>query len=365
MLRREEVQSVAICLLHSYANPAHERAVAEAVRAALPDVAVSVSHEILPEIKEYPRTSTTVINAYVQPVVRAYVTSLAARLRALGIEAPLQLMQSNGGLASAEFAAAAPAHIIESGPAAGVVGGAALATKLDEPRVITFDMGGTTAKAGLVEHGEVLRTEALEVGAGVMAGSRLLVGAGYLLKLPAIDLAEVGAGGGSICRLDAGGAPKVGPDSAGAEPGPVCYGRGGTNRTITDCNLVLGYLDPAGLVGGALKLDVDAARAAIARDAGRAAASVGRRSGVRHAAAGIGVDDARDPRGVGGARTRSAAVRAAGIRRQRSAVRRRDRGRTGHRARDRAAAAGRVQRIRPAGGGYRTSRDAEPADAAR
>ncbi len=266
MLRREEVQSVAICLLHSYANAVHERAVAEAVRAALPDVAVSVSHEILPEIKEYPRTSTTVINAYVQPVVRAYVTALAARLRALGIEAPLQLMQSNGGLASVEFAAAAPAHIIESGPAAGVVGGAALATKLDEPRVITFDMGGTTAKAGLVEHGEVLRSEALEVGAGVMVGSRLLVGAGYLLKLPAIDLAEVGAGGGSICRLDAGGAPKVGPDSAGAEPGPVCYGRGGTQPTITDCNLVLGYLDPGGLVGGALKLDADAAHAAVARE---------------------------------------------------------------------------------------------------
>ncbi|MGP0003181.1 MAG: hydantoinase/oxoprolinase family protein [Acetobacteraceae bacterium] len=265
MLRREAVQSVAICLLHSYANPAHERAVADAVSAALPDVAISVSHEILPEIKEYPRTSTTVINAYVQPVVRAYVTSLVARLRELDIQAPLQLMQSNGGLASAEFAAIAPAHIIESGPAAGVVGGAALATKLDEPRVITFDMGGTTAKAGLVENGEVLRSEALEVGAGVMAGSRLLVGAGYLLKLPAIDLAEVGAGGGSICRLDAGGAPKVGPDSAGADPGPVCYGRGGTEPTITDCNLVLGYLDPAGLVGGALKLDVDAARSAIAR----------------------------------------------------------------------------------------------------
>jgi N-methylhydantoinase A len=266
MLRQEEVRSVAICLLHSYANPVHERAVAEAVHAAMPDVAISVSHEILPEIKEYPRTSTTVINAYVQPVVRAYVTSLAARLRELGIEAPLQLMQSNGGLASAEFAAAAPAHIIESGPAAGVVGGAALATKLGEPRVITFDMGGTTAKAGLVEQGEVLRSEALEVGAGVMAGSRLLVGAGYLLKLPAIDLAEVGAGGGSICRLDAGGAPKVGPDSAGAEPGPACYGRGGTLPTITDCNLVLGYLDPGGLIGGALKLDVDAARASIARE---------------------------------------------------------------------------------------------------
>jgi len=266
MLRAENVQSVAVCLLHSYANPAHEDAVAEAVRAALPDIAISVSHEILPEMKEYPRTSTTVINAYVQPVVRAYITALDARLRALGIAAGLQLMQSNGGLASAEFAAAAPAHIIESGPAAGVVGGAALARHLGERRLITFDMGGTTAKAGLVEDGEVLRSEAIEVGGGVMVGSRLLVGAGYMLKLPAIDLAEVGAGGGSICRLDAAGAPKVGPDSAGADPGPVCYGRGGTAPTITDCNLVLGYLDPAGLAGGALRVDPAAARAAIARE---------------------------------------------------------------------------------------------------
>ena len=263
ILRAENVQSVAICLLHSYANPAHERAVARHVRAALPDIAVSVSHEILPEIKECPRTSTTVINAYVQPAVRAYITALDARLRALGIAAGLQLMQSNGGLAAAEFAAAAPAHIIESGPAAGVVGGAVLARHLREPRLITFDMGGTTAKAGLVENGDVLRSEALEVGGGVMVGSRLLVGAGYMLKLPAIDLAEVGAGGGSICRLDAAGAPKVGPESAGADPGPVCYGRGGTAPTITDCNLVLGYLDPAGLVGGTLRMDTNAARAAI------------------------------------------------------------------------------------------------------
>ena len=364
MLRAEHVQSVAICLLHSYANPAHERAVADAVRAALPDVAISVSHEILPEIKEYPRTSTTVINAYVQPVVRAYITALDARLRALGIAAPLQLMQSNGGLASAEFAATAPAHIIESGPAAGVVGGAALATRLDEPRVITFDMGGTTAKAGLVENGEVLRAEALEVGGGVMTGSRLLVGAGYLLKLPAIDLAEVGAGGGSICRLDAAGAPKVGPDSAGADPGPVCYGRGGTEPTITDCSLVLGYLDPAGLVGGALKLDADAARASIARNACRTVAPVRGGSGIRHAASGICIDDACDPRRVGGARARSATVRAARVRRQRAAVRRGDCRRARHHPRDRAAAARCVQRLRPAGRRRRTPCDAQPADAA-
>ena len=266
MLRAENVLSVAICLLHSYANPAHEQAVAQAVGDAIPEMAISVSSEILPEIKEYPRTSTTVINAYVQPVVRAYITALDARLQALGIDAPLQLMQSNGGLASSAFAAESPAHIIESGPAAGVVGAAALARRLDESQIITFDMGGTTAKAGLVENGEVLRTEALEVGGGVMAGSRLLVGAGYLLKLPAIDLAEVGAGGGSICRLDRAGAPKVGPQSAGAVPGPACYGLGGIAPTITDCNLALGYLDPGGLTGGTMRLDLKAARAAIQRD---------------------------------------------------------------------------------------------------
>ncbi|MSP05675.1 MAG: hydantoinase/oxoprolinase family protein [Acetobacteraceae bacterium] len=265
-LRAENVHSLAICLLHSYANPAHERAVADAVRAALPGMDISISHEILPEIKEYPRTSTTVINAYVQPVVRAYITSLEARLKALGITAPLHLMQSNGGLAPAEFAAAYPAHIVESGPAAGVVGAAALAQRLDEKSLITFDMGGTTAKAGLVENGDVLRAEAIEVGGGVMSGSRLLVGNGYMLKLPAIDLAEVGAGGGSICSLDAAGAPKAGPQSAGADPGPACYGKGGTAPTITDCNLILGYLDPVGLAGGALPLNIDLARAAIQRD---------------------------------------------------------------------------------------------------
>jgi N-methylhydantoinase A len=263
LLRAEGVQSVAISLLHSYANPTHERMVAEAVRAQLPEVAVSVSHEILPEIKEYPRTSTTVVNAYLQPVMAGYIRRLSGRLRAQKIGAPLQFMQSNGGLAAAEHAATFPAHIVESGPAAGVVGAAVLAARLDESRLITFDMGGTTAKAGLVEAGKILRAEAIEVGAGVMAGARLLVGAGYMLKLPAIDLAEVGAGGGSICSIDPAGAPVAGPRSAGADPGPVCYGRGGSEPTITDCNLVLGYLDAGGLVGGALKLDADAARRAV------------------------------------------------------------------------------------------------------
>lgn len=262
-IRDEGVTSVAVCLLHSYANPEHERVVAAAIQAILPHVAISLSSAILPEIKEYPRTSTTVINATIQPVVRAYLQSLQARLEGMNILAPVRLMQSNGGLASAVHAATFPARIVESGPAAGVVGAAVLAARLGEAQVITLDMGGTTAKAGLVEHGQVMRAEAMEVGAGVMAGARLLVGGGYMLKLPAIDLAEVGAGGGSLCRIDPGGAPKVGPDSAGADPGPVCYGRGGIEPTITDCNLVLGYLDPEGLAGGSVALDLKAAAAAI------------------------------------------------------------------------------------------------------
>ncbi len=262
-LRAENVASVAIALIHSYADPAHEREVAASIRAALPGIAISESAALLPEIKEYPRTSTAVINAYVQPVVRAYLARLEEKLAQAGIAAPLRILQSNGGLASPGFAAAFPAHIVESGPAAGVVGAAALARRLGEERLISFDMGGTTAKAGLIEAGEVLRAEAMEVGGFVLAGARLLVGAGYMLKLPAIDLAEVGAGGGSLCTIDAAGAPQVGPESAGAEPGPVCYGRGGTLPTITDCNLVLGYLDPAGLAGGAITLDRAAAAAAI------------------------------------------------------------------------------------------------------
>ena len=357
-LRAEQVQSLAICLLHSYANSAHEDAVAEAVAAALPSIAISKSSEILPEIKEYPRTSTTVVNAYVQPVVRSYLTALSARLSAMGISVPLKLMQSNGGLASAGFAAAQPAHIVESGPAAGVVGGAALAARLGEDRVITFDMGGTTAKAGLVENGEVLRSEALEVGGGVMTGSRLLVGAGYMLKLPAIDLAEVGAGGGSICRLDAAGAPKVGPESAGADPGPACYGRGGVHPTITDCNLVLGYLDPAGLAGGG-----------SARGGGATSFRTNgmQRGGgcLRHAAPGGGDDDAGDPRRFRGTRARPAAIHPAGLWRQRPAVRRRHRRGAWHPACANPADARPVLRLRPAGRRYGAPCQPQPSTAHR
>ena len=258
------VEAIAICLIHAYANPAHERAIGDIARRVAPHVSVSLSHEVLPERKEYERTSTTVINAYIRPILARYLDSLSGRLRADGIAAPLMIMQSSGGLMGAEEAALRPVHAVESGPAAGVVGARALALRCGLPQVVSFDMGGTTAKAGIVEEYEVGRAAEYAVGAGIMVGSRLLTGAGYVLKVPAIDLAEVGAGGGSLLRVDAGGGLVVGPESAGATPGPVCYGRGNLQPTVTDANLVLGYLNPGALVGGALALDAAAAHRAVA-----------------------------------------------------------------------------------------------------
>ncbi|MBR0682810.1 hydantoinase/oxoprolinase family protein [Roseomonas eburnea] len=262
-LLAEGVQAIAVCLIHAYANPAHEKRVGEIVRALAPEVTLCLSHEVLPERKEYERTSTTVINAYVRPIFEQYLARLTAELGKGGVSAPVLIMQSNGGLMGAAEATERPVHAVESGPAAGVIGARALARQAGLPRVISFDMGGTTAKAGVIEAYEVSRASEYAVGAGIMVGSRLLTGAGYLLKVPAIDLAEVGAGGGSIIRVDAGGALQVGPESAGAHPGPVCYGRGNMQPTVTDANLVLGYLNPHALVGGALAVDAAKARAAL------------------------------------------------------------------------------------------------------
>ena len=259
-LIEERVEAVAICLLNSFMNPAHEQLLKETVQRLAPGLPVCVSHEVLPEIKEYERTSTTVINTYVMPVVARYLTSLREDLDAKSIRAPLLLMQSNGGLTTAEAAARMPVHIIESGPAGGVIGGQALSRVLGIPDLVTFDMGGTTAKASLIEGGELTRSLEYQVGGGIMTGSRLLTGAGYLLKVPAIDLAEVGAGGGSIVWIDGGGSMQAGPQSAGADPGPLCYDIGGEDPTITDANLILGYLNPEHLVGGALRLNAQRAR---------------------------------------------------------------------------------------------------------
>jgi N-methylhydantoinase A len=263
-LLSENVEAIAVCLINSFANPAHELMIKDIIRRKAPNLPVCISYEVLPEIKEYERTSTTVINAYVTPIVATYLAAMRKGLDAAGIPARLLLMQSNGGLTTDKAAIERPMNIIESGPAGGVVGAQALARVMNLDRIITFDMGGTTAKASMVEYGEVMRAHEYAVGAGIMVGSRLLTGAGYTLKVPAIDLAEVGAGGGSHIWIDAGGALQVGPESAGAVPGPVCYDTGGEVATITDANVILGYLNPAHLIGGALKLNAAKARRVFA-----------------------------------------------------------------------------------------------------
>jgi N-methylhydantoinase A len=258
-LHRSGVEAVAVCFLHAYANPIHERRAGEILRAALPGVFVTLSCEVLPQLREYERTSTTVINAYVGPPVRRYLESLRQSLRRAGAGARLMVMQSGGGVADASVAIERPAQIVECGPAAGVIGAAKLGAISGYSSLLTLDMGGTTAKASMVEDGRLPLAEDYEVGGGISLSGPLVMGGGYALKLPVLDIAEVGAGGGSIVRVDAGGAMKVGPSSAGADPGPACYGRGGTAPTVTDANVVLGYLNPVALAGGTVPVDMDAA----------------------------------------------------------------------------------------------------------
>ncbi|MDG2205865.1 MAG: hydantoinase/oxoprolinase family protein [Alphaproteobacteria bacterium] len=264
ILLAEGVEVIAVALINSFANPAHEQEIRDIIKAKAPNIPVCISFDVLPEIKEYERTSTTVINAYLLPIVSKYLATLTAELTDAKIGSPLLLMQSNGGLMTAEAAAELPCNIVESGPAGGVVGGHAFGAKVGLKNIITFDMGGTTAKASLIEHGTYTRSLEFQVGGGILTGSRLMTGAGYLLKVPAIDLAEVGAGGGSIIWIDPGGSLQIGPQSAGANPGPVCYGIGGTEPTVTDANVVLGYLNPAHLVGGELKIDAQQSKDVLA-----------------------------------------------------------------------------------------------------
>ncbi len=265
-LLADGVDSIAICLLHSYVNASHERRVVDLVRARAPRIAVSASFQVLPEIREFERTSTTVVNAFIKPVVDTYLGALERGLQGAGASAPLMVMQSAGGVMKAETARQRPAYCIESGPAAGAVGAAALGRMLGIPNIIAFDMGGTTAKACLIENGEPRLTDQLEVGAALNAGQRLLSGGGYVVRAPAIDLAEIGAGGGSLAWIDAGGALRVGPKSASSVPGPACYGRGGLVPAVTDANVVLGFLNRSHLLDGAMPIDHAAAEAAIERD---------------------------------------------------------------------------------------------------
>src|SRR5262245_3947742 len=262
-LREARVEAVAVCLINAFANPSHEQRIGERLRAELPACFISLSTEVLPQIREYERTSTTVVNAYVGPPVKSYLSAMIERLASSGVRGRLLVMQSSGGVLSADAVLDRPAQIVECGPAAGVIGARHLGRQLGYDNVITFDMGGTTAKASLIERGRLSTSEQYEVGASMSATSPLMGGAGYALKLPVIDVSEVGAGGGSIVRIDSGGAIKVGPESAGAVPGPACYGRGGTEPTITDADVVLGYLNPKALAGGSVPIDADAALKAI------------------------------------------------------------------------------------------------------
>ncbi len=255
--------AVAICLLNAYANPEHERAMARAVRDALPDAFVVASTEVWPEMREYERAMTTVMCAYVGPVMAGYLAGLEAQLAELGIGGPLEIMDSSGGVMSASLAARRPVRTLESGGAAGVTAAGLVGRLIGARDVISFDMGGTTAKVGIVRDGRPgLVTDFQVGGKGSFGGTR--AGTGFPVKITTVDLAEVGAGGGSIAWIDADGALRVGPRSSGAVPGPACYRRGGTDPTVTDADLLLGYLDPGGLAGGVV-LSADAASGALAR----------------------------------------------------------------------------------------------------
>jgi N-methylhydantoinase A len=301
----ENLESMAVCLIHAYANPKHEEAVAASIRERLPQLYLTLSSEVLPEIREFERTSTTVANAYVMPVLDRYLSTLETGLGAFEITAPLLTMQSNGGVMTAARARARPVQLIESGPAAGVIGTAAMARRLGIANVISLDMGGTTTKASVIEDHEIRRSSEFEVGGPISRGSRLNKGGGYLLRTPAIDIAEVGAGGGSILAVDSAGALHVGPHSAGAMPGPVCYANGGTAPTLTDANVTLGYLAHDRLPSG-LRIDAAKARAAIStqiasplglplEEAAYGAYLVGC-AGISRAVRAVTIERGRDPR---------------------------------------------------------------------
>jgi len=249
-LARAKVEAVAVCYLHSYRNPRHEKLTGRAVARRLPGTYVSLSCEVLPQIKEYERVWTTVVNAYVGPALARYLKNLAARLESHGYRGDVLIIQSHGGVAPVRESTRVAAGAVLSGPAGGVAAGRYCARLIDEPNLITFDMGGTSTDIALLQGGEPQLTGEKTIGVAKVA-------------LPAIDIHTLGAGGGSVAWVDAGGILHVGPESAGAEPGPAGYGKGGTRATVTDANLVLGFLDPANFLGGRIELDARAARTAV------------------------------------------------------------------------------------------------------
>src|SRR5262245_59877406 len=264
-LRGEGIEAIAVCLLHAYANPAHERVVGRILREALPEAAITLSSELVPEIREYERTSTTLANVYVQRLAQRYLGRLHERLRGAGVGGGLFIMQSNGGLCESDTGGRYPVRLIESGPAAGALAAAHYGALLGHKQLLSFDMGGTTAKACVIADGEPLVSPEFEVDRRY----HFKRGSGLPIKVPVIEMIEIGTGGGSIARVDALRRLLVGPESAGARPGPVSYGLGGVHPTVTDADLVLGYLDPDFFLGGQMRLDREAAQRAITERVGQ------------------------------------------------------------------------------------------------
>ena len=261
-LVEDGIESVAVGFLHGYANPDHERLVSDVLGAALPDLSITLASDVCPEIREFERFSTACANAYVKPLMSRYLADLRDRLNAFGIGCPFLIMTSGGGLTSVETAREFPIRLVESGPAGGAILAAQIADELGLTRVVSLDMGGTTAKICLIDDGEPLLSRSFEVDRSY----RFRKGSGLPIRIPVVEMVEIGAGGGSLASVDRLGRIQVGPQSAGSEPGPACYGRGGSHATVTDADVVLDRLDPARFAGGSMHLDVDAARAVVAAD---------------------------------------------------------------------------------------------------
>jgi N-methylhydantoinase A len=263
-LKDNGIEAVAICFMHSYVNPAHEQRTAEILRSAMPDLSITLSSEVCPEIREYERTSTAVANAYVQPLMDGYLARMDEALRVEQFRGAIYMVTSGGGLTSIDTARKFPVRLVESGPAGGAIFASQVAARGGERRVLSFDMGGTTAKICLIENFEPNSARLYEVD----RAARFLKGSGLPVRIPVIEMVEIGAGGGSIAHVDALKRVTVGPESAGSEPGPACYRRGGMRPTVTDADVALGMIDPANFAGGTMTLNPDLSRAALAAAVG-------------------------------------------------------------------------------------------------